>query len=307
MNHNMEYTINQRLNLLVDFLIEGGYVYNRQDFANKIGKSKTQLSGMLKGAVVISERTVHLISDIFPELNIEWLLTGVGGMLKNDPPAAKINRIKILVHWLISQGIVESQQDLGEKIGITNKSYLSQLVNGRTVSLSFINKLSEMDSRINSDWLLSGEGEMLKGEAAAAEQVPALAAGAEMVPLLPIAAQGGPLNDFVTSVRREDCEKIASPIRGVDFAMSVSGDSMAPEYPSGCKILVKKIDEKAFIEWGRVYVLDTCNGSVVKKIMPGEREGQVRCVSINDDYPPFLVDLVSVYGIYRVQMMLAEK
>ncbi|WP_297627918.1 S24 family peptidase, partial [uncultured Rikenella sp.] len=100
-----------------------------------------------------------------------------------------------------------------------------------------------------------------------------------------ISAQGGPLNDFVTSVKREDCEKIASPIRGVDFAMSVSGDSMAPEYPSGCKILVKKIDEKAFIEWGRVYVLDTCNGSVVKKIMPGDRDGQVRCVSINDDYP----------------------
>ncbi len=89
--------------------------------------------------------------------------------------------------------------------------------------------------------------------------------------------------------------------------MSVSGDSMAPEYPNGCKILVKKIDEKAFIEWGRVYVLDTCNGSVVKKIMPGDRDGQVRCVSINDDYPPFFVDLSSVYGIYRVRMMLAEK
>lgn len=155
---------------------------------------------------------------------------------------------------------------------------------------------------LNMTWLLTGDGEMLKSEAAART-----ASAAEMVPMLPIAAQGGPLNDFVASVEREDCEKIASPIRGVDFAMSVSGDSMAPEYPSGCKVLVKKIDEKAFIEWGRVYVLDTCNGSVVKKIMPGEREGQLRCVSINDDYPPFFVDLASVYGIYRVQMMLAEK
>lgn len=34
---------------------------------------------------------------------------------------------------------------------------------------------------------------------------------------------------------------------------------MAPEYPSGSRILIKRIDEKAFIEWGRVYVLDTMN------------------------------------------------
>ncbi len=46
--------------------------------------------------------------------------------------------------------------------------------------------------------------------------------------------------------------------------MSVSGRGMAPEYPSGSQILIKRIDEKAFIDWGRVYVLDTCNSTVIK-------------------------------------------
>lgn len=70
-------------------------------------------------------------------------------------------RIKTLVHWLISQGIIASQQDLGEKLGISNKSYLSQLVNGRSTSPDFINKLSKLDERINVEWLETGEGQML--------------------------------------------------------------------------------------------------------------------------------------------------
>lgn len=73
-------------------------------------------------------------------------------------------RIKLLINWLISQGIISSQQELGEKFGITSKSYLSQLVNGRAYSQEFINKLSEFDERINRDWLENGEGSMILTE-----------------------------------------------------------------------------------------------------------------------------------------------
>lgn len=72
-------------------------------------------------------------------------------------------RIKTIVHWLISQGIISSQQDLGEKLGISNKSYLSQLVNGRATSPDFINRLSKLSAQINSEWLETGEGAMLIG------------------------------------------------------------------------------------------------------------------------------------------------
>ena len=130
---------------------------------------------------------------------------------------------------------------------------------------------------------------------------------AKMIPLLPLAAQGGSLNEFIVSVKADDCEKIVSPIKGVDFAMTVSGDSMEPEYPSGAKILLKKINEKAFIEWGRVYVLDTCNGSVIKKIMPGPTAEAVTCISLNQHYPPFEVAFGDMYGMYRVLMLMSEK
>lgn len=129
------------------------------------------------------------------------------------------------------------------------------------------------------------------------------------VPLLPISAQGGSLTDFVVSVKDSDCERVVSPIKGADFAMTVAGDSMTPEYPSGSQILIKKINERAFIDWGKVYVLDTCNGSVIKRIFPADDKdpGKVKCVSINPDYPPFEVSFADIYGIYRVLLSMSVK
>lgn len=136
-----------------------------------------------------------------------------------------------------------------------------------------------------------------------------------LVPLLPVSAQGGKLNDFVVSVKKEDCEKLISPIKGADFAITISGDSMAPEYPSGSKVLVKKINSKSFIEWGRCYLIDTCNGSVIKKISPPIEEDEsfgkdyITCVSVNPDpiYSPFRIPTCDIYGMYRVLMLLSEK
>lgn len=84
----MENAVNQRLKVFVEALKSNRKVYNQSDFASKIGKSKTQLSEMLKGTVIVSERTVHKIASAFPELNREWLLYGEGSMLN---PASSAN------------------------------------------------------------------------------------------------------------------------------------------------------------------------------------------------------------------------
>lgn len=131
---------------------------------------------------------------------------------------------------------------------------------------------------------------------------------ATIVPLIPISAQGGSLNDFTASVMEYDCEKVLSPIRDVDFAMTVSGDSMSPEYPSGCQVLVKRINERAFIDWGKVFVLDTINGTIIKKLMPVEGDPEkVTCVSINPEYPSFEVGFEHIRGVYRVLMCMSLK
>jgi phage repressor protein C with HTH and peptisase S24 domain len=100
---------------------------------------------------------------------------------------------------------------------------------------------------------------------------------------------------------------VVSPIKGADFAITVAGDSMAPEFPSGAQILIKRINERAFIDWGKTYVLDTCNGTVIKKVFPAGDTGKVKCVSINPDYPPFEIDLADIYGMYRVLLCMSIK
>ena len=127
------------------------------------------------------------------------------------------------------------------------------------------------------------------------------------VRLIPFEARGGMIGDFVDGVHDYDCEMVVSPIKGVDFAMTVTGDSMAPEYNPGDRILIKRIDPNLFIEWGRVYVLDTPNGAVIKKLERSDEPGYVTCISINPEVSPFQVNVNAVRGWYRVLMVMSMK
>lgn len=165
---------------------------------------------------------------------------------------------------------------------------------------------------LNREWLLYGEGDMLSSTSSAQPQPSVknervVDDEAYKVPLVPISALGGSLNDFNTAVCRDDCETVISPIKDIDMAIKISGDSMEPEYPSGSTVLIKKINEHAFLEWGKVYVLSTCNGTVIKRLMPTDDPNKVLCESINPKYPPFEVSLEHVYGVYIVMMCMSFK
>lgn len=198
-------------------------------------------------------------------------------------------------------------KDFAFKIGTKTSQAIYDLINGKTksISRSICDKIISCYPEINESWLVTGKGNMLNKEKENVD-IPLEAA---FIPLLPVSAQGGSLNDFVVSVRESDCEKVVSPVKGADFAMYIAGDSMAPEYPNGSQVHVKKIHADAFIEWGKVYVLDTCNGAVIKRIIPSDREGFIKCVSINPNpiYAPFEVNMNDVYGIYRVMLCLSIK
>ena len=222
----------------------------------------------------------------------------------------RVKRLNDAFNYLRYSGLISTQKDLSDVLG-SSPSNISKALKGdeRVLTDNFLVRFSEAFSDISSHWLLTGEGEMLRGN----EAEGVIAAGQKsedevsLVPLLPIAAQGGSLNDFVVSVKENDCERVVSPIRGADFAMPVAGDSMAPEYPAGSQIFIKKINERAFIDWGKVYVLDTCNGSVIKRVFPSDDTGKVKCVSINPEYPPFEVSYEDIYGMYRVLLCMSVK
>lgn len=129
----------------------------------------------------------------------------------------------------------------------------------------------------------------------------------DMVLVIPTGARAGTLADFSISTEAYECERMVTPIKGADFAIQVTGDSMSPEYPSGSVILIKKINEKAFIEWGKTYVLDTENGAVIKNIRRTDNPEVIECVSLNPAYQPFTMETKYVNGWYRVLMVLSLK
>lgn len=62
-------------------------------------------------------------------------------------------RVKFLIRHIVGLGIAKNQEDLGRIMGITNKSYLSQLVNGSRDNEKFIDSLVNYTPDFNTDWL----------------------------------------------------------------------------------------------------------------------------------------------------------
>lgn len=200
-----------------------------------------------------------------------------------------------------------------EKDMSLSKGYINKAKNPTSDVLV---KMCGIYTDLSAEWLLTGEGEMLingntnENNQSNMKTESNNPSGYYTTYLLPLSAMGGSLTGFAADgVMLQNCEAIVSPIANVDFAITVYGDSMAPEYPSGSRILINKINPDIFIEWGKTFVLDTPNGVIVKEIWESSKEGHIRCHSINPapKYKDFDVPMDEIYGMYRVLMCLSAK
>ncbi len=111
----------------------------------------------------------------------------------------------------------------------------------------------------------------------------------ETKPRIPYDAAAGTLTDTIEGVTKYQCEQlpVISAFPKYDFTIRVTGDSMEPDYHSGDEVACLRVDEKRYLQWGRVHVLDTTQGVVVKRIYDdGDR---IRCKSNNPQYPDFSI------------------
>lgn len=201
----------------------------------------------------------------------------------------KLTTIKEAFEFLRYRKIVKTQKEFAELVGVAPNN-LSRAMNGNEAYLTD-NLVSKVEAIVK-----------YYDDKPTNEEI-----DQEMVLVIPTGARAGTLADFSTSVAQYDCERMVTPIKGADFAIQVTGDSMSPEYPSGSVILIKKINENAFIEWGKTYVLDTENGAVIKNIRRTDNPQVIECVSLNPAYQPFTMDTKYINGWYRVLMVLALK
>ena len=157
-------------------------------------------------------------------------------------------------------------------------------------------KISEKFPELNTGWLLTGEGEMLKPDQAAVKDY-----STDGVPYYAV--------DFLAGFDLVINDQTAVPdgfisfphIRGAQAWVDISGKSMSPLIDPGDVIAIKHVEDwQTNILYGEVYALVTEQYRTVKRIRKSDREGWIRLVPENPDYDAQDIPVSSVVALYQV-------
>lgn len=174
-----------------------------------------------------------------------------------------------------------SRRKFQERINVSN-SYIQNISEG--IGADVMNRISIQFPYLNTSWLLTGEGEMIKSSCDGVSQK-----SSNTRPRIPYDAAAGTLTETVDGVAEYQCEQV--PIISVfpkyDFTIRIFGRSMEPEYFAGDEVACLRVNEKRFLQWGRVHVLDTTQGVVIKRIY--DNGDCIVCKSFNPEFPDFSI------------------
>ncbi len=200
-----------------------------------------------------------------------------------------------------------------EECGI-GASKFSEILNGRMLAGADIMAILVGNYRINSEWLLTGKGSMLKN---ATDVVPEHTfqlrtdrkVDVQDVPLYDFDASAGLVAIFNNhNIQPEDFLRIPN-LPPVDGAIYVRGESMSPLLKSGDIVMYKKKELSLdSILWGEIYLLSfTLDGdsyTAVKYIRKADDPDKIRLASFNPSFAPKDIPLSSVTALALVKASL---
>lgn len=223
----------------------------------------------------------------------------------------KFSNIKERILYLVEYH-KDIKDDFFKEIGMTYGNFKGENKKTPINSNALVNILSKY-ADISERWLLTGEGEMLKEEKEEVKFVsdPKMmpATGSNGIPLIPINAMAG-FGSGECQVLEYECDRYVVPMfKEAEFLITVKGSSMIPKYNSGDIVACKKLAlDDLFFQWNKVYVLDTAQGALIKRVQEDkDHEGSVLIVSDNPAYPPFSLcanqihSIAIVVGVIRLE------
>lgn len=157
---------------------------------------------------------------------------------------------------------------------------------------------------VNANWLLTGNGSMLKAEEKEITIEKSLSIKIDdhpsyTKPLIPLEAMAGFFSHDNVQVMGYECELYSVPmLKDADFLIPVAGDSMYPTYNNGDIVACKRIESWDFFIYGKVYVLYTSHGVLLKRIRQGSDNEHILVVSDNENsYPAFELHKKELKGV----------
>ncbi|SKB63371.1 Phage repressor protein C, contains Cro/C1-type HTH and peptisase s24 domains [Soonwooa buanensis] len=190
------------------------------------------------------------------------------------------------------------------KIGMTSASFRGKAKETPLNSTAIENILSLIPD-VNPNWLITGQGEMLKkDQAVIVKESKANYGNLKPIPLVSVTAVGGFGNNSFAIEERDVKDYYIIPKfkhKKVDFMIEVEGSSMYPKYNSGDVVACTVINENSFIQWNKTHVIATKEqGIIIKRIKKGSIEDKLCMISDNKDYDAFEVPKEDITGIALV-------
>lgn len=197
------------------------------------------------------------------------------------------------------------QGEFCEQIGVA-KTYINSIRS--SISPEKLSIIGEVYPDLNIEWLLTGEGSMLKGE----DTQTTVAEGTDyrLVPMYNLDARGG----FADNL--ELCsEYIIDHIpfkdaKNEDICIPISGDSMSPTYRAGSIVLLHRVEDWfEFLELGQVYVIELRDGRrLIKELRRSEEDSKNNylCISHNPMFEPVELPKKLIIRVYLVRAVYAK-
>lgn len=167
-----------------------------------------------------------------------------------------------------------SKSDFGRSIGVSS-AYVTSM--RKSIDPEKLQSIAKNYPDLNTGWLMTGEGEMLKAAAPARRKIP----------VYDTQTIGGH-NAVVANTNEEG--QITEEIDAGDWfpeataAIHHYGDSMV-EYPSGSILALKRVHDRRLIINGRNYVIETTEYRITKQLQYNGGEYMMAYSTNTEKYP----------------------
>lgn len=200
-------------------------------------------------------------------------------------------RIKQLIEYLQINA-----NKFAKVLGYERSQTIYDILSGKSApSFDFFNRLenSEYSVKVNTKWLLTGKGELSPKNYNIVSEPQSqynITNNSNKLPLIPLNAVAGLSNGTNDTILEVDCVYYDVPEfnKKADYLIRITGSSMSPKYHSGDIVACKKLSLDTFFQWNKVYVVDTEQGPLVKRIRKSSMgDDHILLFSDNANYDPF--------------------
>lgn len=200
-------------------------------------------------------------------------------------------RLEQVIKWA---GISTNKFAIG--IGLKRSENLYQIKRGSFgISKELSSLITKKYPQINRAWLITGDGQMLAGTAAA---------GIDPDTVIPYYNVDATQLTVIDTDKNQPLYNISLPLNA-DFAAQCMGNSMAPEIVSGATVVLKKADVETFLP-GAIYMVVTKDFTTIKTVRKVQGDdSKLMLVPRNiTEYDEIIVERAKIKKIFAVKAVI---